>query len=280
MQTAPPSHPAHQHAFQASSPDSSALAPSLVVSIHDLSTVTRGAVTRMLADLGDVGVPVTSLLVIPDHHHTGRIDADPDFGAWLRGRVAEGHEAVLHGFYHLRPSKAGEGVVTKLITRSYTAGEGEFHDLTFDEASALLQKGRASLHACGIKPTGFIAPAWLLGEEAEKAVRNEGFDYTTRLGSVIDCRERGEFAARSMVYSVRAPWRRGLSLLWNGVLFRTLRMGEAPLLRIGLHPPDWEHQAIRRQILKFIRIAARERSVATYQDWLARAHSDSPSGSS
>ncbi len=270
MQTAPPSHSDRQPSFQASAHDSSAHLPSLVVSIHDLSTVTRGVVTQMLADLAEAGVPVTSLLVIPDHHHKGSIEEDPDFGAWLRARVAGGHEAVLHGFYHLRPSKTGEGVVTKLITRSYTAGEGEFHDLTFGEASGLLQRGRASMRACGIEPTGFIAPAWLLGKEAEAAVESEGFDYTTRIGSVIDCREKMNFASRSLVYSVRAPWRRGVSLLWNGALFRVLQMKKTSLLRIGLHPPDWEYPAIRRQILQYIRVAARERRVTTYWEWLDR----------
>lgn len=273
MQTAPPSHSDHQPPFQASAPDSSAHLPSLVVSIHDLSTVTRSLVTQMLADLAEAGVPVTSLLVIPDHHHKGSIEEDPDFGVWLRAKVAEGHEPVLHGFYHLRPSKSGEGVVTKLITRSYTAGEGEFHDLTFDEASVLLQRGRSSMRACGVEATGFIAPAWLLGKEAEAAVESEGFDYTTRIGSVIDCRHKVNFASRSLVYSVRAPWRRGVSLLWNGSLFRELQMRKTPLLRIGLHPPDWQHPAIRRQILNYLRVAARERRVTTYREWLDRRRS-------
>jgi len=254
-------------------PELSAHLPTMVVSIHDLSTVTRSVVTRMLADLAEAGVPVTSLLVIPDHHHKGSIGEDPDFGAWLRAQVAEGHEAVLHGFYHLRPSKTGEGVLTKLITRSYTAGEGEFHDLTFDEASKLLKLGRASMQACGVEPSGFIAPAWLLGKEAEAAVESQGFHYTTRIGSVIDCRDRRTDASRSMVYSVRAPWRRGVSLLWNGALFRILQLRKTPLLRIGLHPPDWEHPPIRRQILKYIRVAARERRVTTYREWLDRRRS-------
>jgi len=273
MQTAPPSHSDRQPPFQASKPDLSAHLPSLVVSIHDLSTVTRSVVTQMLADLAEAGVPVTSLLVIPDHHHKGSIEKDPDFAVWLRARVAEGHEAVLHGFYHLRPSKTGEGVVTKLITRSYTAGEGEFHDLTFDEASGLLRRGRDAMRACGIDPTGFIAPAWLLGKEAEAAVEIEGFDYTTRIGSVIDFREKMNFASRSLVYSVRAPWRRGVSLLWNGALFRILQIRKTPLLRIGLHPPDWEHPAIRKQILKYLRVAASERRVMTYREWLDRRRS-------
>jgi len=253
----------------------------LVVSIHDLSTVTRGAVSRMLEDLNGVGVPVTSLLVIPDHHHRGRIDRDPDFGAWLRGRVEDGHEAVLHGFYHLRRAKRKESAATKLITRSYTAGEGEFYDLSHGESCTLLEQGRESLKNCDLRPSdpeGFIAPAWLLGSEAERAVRDEGFDYTTRIGSVIDCKTGRQFSSRSMVYSVRAAWRRGMSLLWNEALFHALR--ETPLLRIGLHPPDWEHEAIRRHALECIRLATAERKVLTYGKWLARARSTRSSGPS
>jgi predicted deacetylase len=238
----------------------------LVVSIHDLSTVTREAVERMLEDLEGVGVPVTSLLVIPDHHHKGRIDADPRFVEMLQEAVGRGHEAVLHGYYHLRSSKTGEGVATKLITRSYTAGEGEFYDLTREEAAGLLRQGKEALENCGAPFTGFIAPAWLLGPEAEEAVRSEGFDYTTRIGAVIDCRDGCHFNSRSLVYSVRAPWRRGVSLLWNEVLFHALR--NTPLLRIGLHPPDWEHGAIRRHALACIQKAAAGRQVTTYGKWL------------
>lgn len=229
----------------------------------------------MLKDLAGEGVSVTSLLVIPDHHRKGRIDDDAEFSSWLKDVTAQGHEAVLHGFYHLRPVKKGENLATRLITRSYTAGEGEFYDLSFTQASALLREGREALLRCGVapegsnflKPDGFIAPAWLLGAEAERAVRAEGFGYTTRIGTVIDCHSEKEYAARSMVYSVRAGWRRGLSLVWNELLFRALRT--APLLRIGLHPPDWEHAAIRRHILKCVSLAARNREVTTYREWVA-----------
>ena len=110
----------------------------------------------MLQDLAEVGVPVTSLLVIPDHHRKGRIDADPEFSSWLKEVVAQGHEAVLHGYYHLRPEKKGENLATRLITRSYTAGEGEFYDLSFEQASALLQQGREALQRCGGTPDGSI----------------------------------------------------------------------------------------------------------------------------
>jgi len=250
-----------------------ALLPSLVLSIHDVSTVTWKRVARMLQDLAEVGVPVTSLLVIPDHHRKGRIDADPEFSSWLKEVVAQGHEAVLHGFYHLRPTQKGENLATRLITRSYTAGEGEFYDLSFEQASALLRQGREALQCCGETPDGsqirgFIAPAWLLGAAAERAVRSEGFGYTTRIGTVIDCRQGRQYAARSMVYSVRSGWRRTMSLIWNEALFHALK--KTPLLRIGLHPPDWDHEAIRRHALACIAQTAATREVITYQGWLDR----------
>ena len=268
MQTAPPPEEASgQQGTRGGGPR-----PSLVVSIHDVSPATRDCTEEMLGDLGRVGVPVTSLLVIPDHHHRGKIDENPPFKGWLQDQVARGHEAVLHGFHHLRPGRPCEGVATRLITRSYTAGEGEFYDLGREEAALLLRRGRESLQGCGIETTGFIAPAWLLGSEAEEAVRNAGFEYTTRIGSVIDFKRGTEYQSRSMVYSVRAQWRRSVSLLWNEVLFQALhRVRKAQLLRIGLHPPDWRYPVIRRHALACIRVAASGRQVTTYRDWLARS---------
>ena len=243
--------------------------PALVVSIHDVSTVTRPMVDLIIRDLAEVGVPVTSQMIIPDHHHKGRIDADPEFSACLRELVAKGHEVVLHGCYHLRPVQTSEGLVTRLVTRSYTAGEGEFYDLPFAEACDLLRQGRECLMGCGVESVGFIAPAWLLGKEAERAVKDAGFAYTTRIAEVLDFRHGTSHASRSMVYSVRAGWRRAVSLLWNEVLFHALR--GAPLLRIGLHPPDWEHEKIRRHLLACIRSASEVRLVTTYREWLDRA---------
>ena len=80
----------------------------LVVSVHDVSPVTREAVAGILSALAEAGIGRVSLLVVPDHHHRGNITADAGFGTWLRQLVAAGHEAVLHGYYHQRERRAGE----------------------------------------------------------------------------------------------------------------------------------------------------------------------------
>jgi len=243
----------------------------LVASIHDVSPSTRRQTDRILEDLIGLGCAKTSLLVIPNHHQRGRISADAEFLDWLKARLAEGHEAVLHGYFHLRGQKPGDGLAKKLVTQSYTAGEGEFFDLEREEAARLLRNGLKELAAANITPTGFIAPAWLLGSEAEAAVREAGFDYTTRIATVVNLKSGTTHCSRSLVWSVRARWRRVCSLAWNRALF--LATKSSPLLRIGIHPPDWNHRTIRRQILLLTRAALADREAMTYQQWLLRQRS-------
>jgi len=125
--------------------------------------------------------------------------------------------------------------------------------------------------ALEIVPTGFIAPAWLLGREAERAVREAGFGYTTRIATVVDFQTGITHQSRSLVWSVRARWRRVCSLAWNRTLF--LATKSSPLLRIGIHPPDWDHRAIWSQILCLTRAALADREAMTYQQWLLRQRS-------
>ena len=235
----------------------------LAVSVHDVSPWTRPEVDIMLRDLAEQGVGITSLLVIPDHHHRGATDRDPAFLAWLREKEGAGHEVVLHGFFHRREPARGN-LASKLVTEHYTAGEGEFWDINHNEARRRLAAGRVAL--AGFDLPGFIAPAWLLGSEAERAVRDEGFAYTTRLGGVLDLRSGARTVSQSLVYSVRSGWRRTLSLGWNSLLAARLRRN--PLMRLGLHPPDWKHEKIKAHALRLAREAAAKRRVIRYRDWI------------
>lgn len=237
--------------------------PALAASIHDVSPLTRTAVDEMLSDLRAAGVRVVSLLVVPDHHRKASLDRDPGFCGWLRSLEDEGHEVVLHGFYHLRES-CGGGLMARLVTEHYTAGEGEFYDLDYDGARRCLSRGREMLS--GFDIPGFIAPAWLLGADAERAVRDEGFAYTTRLGGVLDLRSGQWTASQSLVYSVRSAWRRSVSLAWNSWLAARLRTN--PLARLGLHPPDWDHAKIKGHALRLARDLSASRRVIRYRDWV------------
>jgi predicted deacetylase len=243
------------------------MARALVVSIHDIAPSTQSKVEKILADLTRHGVDTCSLLVVPDYHRQGRSLDESTFRFWLHELAAQGHEIVIHGYFHQRSRREGEKAREKIVTRFYTEDEGEFFDLGYKEALRLIEEARDDFEMHGFHPTGFIAPAWLLGAEAERAVIDAGLDYTTTLRLVRDFRRGRVIPSQSLVYSVRSGWRRVSSLTWNRSLFR--RLTTNPLLRLGIHPPDFDHPAIRDQIGRIIDEALRTRRPMTYQSYLA-----------
>ena len=250
-----------------------------VVSLHDVSPLTRDVFTAMLKELAELGVTKTSLLVIPNHHHRGHVLDDAGFCRWLEGLAKAGHEVVIHGYYHQRSPKEGETTKQRWVTSVYTKGEGEFYDLSYDEAFSLLTRAREDFAKLDVPdPRGFIAPAWLLGSHASDAVHAARFAYTTYLTGMQSISVRAYDSSKdflrsqSLVYSCRNFWRRACSLLWNATL--RLRLRTNPLLRLGLHPPDYQHTRVWRQIRHTVREESTRREVMTYQDfydqhWLA-----------
>ena len=244
-----------------------AAADSVVVSVHDVAPCTQQITSTIISELSSHGVRVCSVLVVPDYHHEGLFARHREFAAWLRALEADGHEIVIHGYFHERPREPGETLRDKFMTRFYTQNEGEFYNLGYEEALRRITAARDEFRAVGLKPRGFIAPAWLLGAEAEQAVRDAELEYTTRLRTVCDLRSESTFAARTLVYSVHNNWRRTLSCSWNAALFRLLK--NKPLLRISIHPPDFSQPAVWKQILGFITATRNARTAMTYQDWIA-----------
>ena len=240
----------------------------LVVSIHDVAFSTRAKVEKILAELACHRVHACSLLVVPDYHRQGHSLADAGFRSWLHKLATNGHEIVIHGFFHQRARRSDENALAKIVTRMYTMDEGEFFDLGYEEALHLIQTAREHFATHGFHPTGFIAPAWLLSAEAERAVIDAGMSYTTTLRTVRDFGGGRIMQSQSLVYSVRSGCRRVSSLAWNRSLFR--RLTTNPLLRLGIHPPDIDHRAIWKQIGEIVTEALVDRRAVTYGDWLCQ----------
>src|SRR6266851_6767870 len=113
-----------------------------VVSIHDVAPSTQVVCEKMISEITRKGIRHCSLLVVPDYHHQGASMQDRQFVSWLRNLEANGHEIVIHGYFHERPPQARESVLEKFITQFYTQGEGEFYDLGYDEAFRRIRAAR------------------------------------------------------------------------------------------------------------------------------------------
>src|SRR3954471_21306721 len=107
---------------------------SLIVSLHDVAPPTWEISSKILNALHQRGIRVSSLLVVPDYHHAGPSMEDRAFVTKLRELEDAGHEIVIHGFFHQRPRRSGESASDRFVTRIYTQDEGEFYDLSYDEA--------------------------------------------------------------------------------------------------------------------------------------------------
>jgi predicted deacetylase len=240
---------------------------SLIVSVHDVAPATRDAAEKIVAALARQGVSVCSLLVIPNYHHRGSSTDDREFVRWLKDLEGAGHEIVIHGYFHERPRREAESLRERFLTRTYTSGEGEFYDLDYEEALRRISRAREDFAVAGLTPRGFIAPAWLMGPAAERAAIAAEMEYTTRLTGVRDLRSGKDFAARTLVYSVRSDWRRAASLVWNAALCQHL--AGTPLARVSVHPPDHEHPQIWGQLVRLTDRLLDGRTPTTYRDWIA-----------
>jgi predicted deacetylase len=240
---------------------------SLVVSLHDVSPLTQILCEEILAQLRQLGIDQTSLLVVPNHHRQAAVSENSSFGRWLVRKVEAGHEPVLHGYFHQREKRDSDPFWARLTTEIYTAGEGEFFDLSTEEASIRAQRGLEDLAFLPRKIVGFIAPAWLLGANAEVAIRKLGFSYTTRLRTVRTFGRCADIRSQSLVWSTRAPWRAMMSLAWNRYLAAGL--SSAPLIRIGIHPPDLEHPGVWEQVRRLAAETRRCRECVSYEKFVA-----------
>lgn len=236
---------------------------SLIVSFHDLHPGSRAACQRFLDLAAEAGVPHLSLLVVPRWHGGPPFDRDPDFVAWLRQLAAAGHDLCLHGNTHVVDEIRG-GPIARLMARFYTNREGEFYQLTQNEATTKLEDGLERFGCSNLPVHGFTAPAWLLSPPARDALQERGFHYNTLYGKVELLQEDHPIAAPTLVFSCRSAWRRIVSRYWTRYWMRV--HAGAPVLRLAVHPCDLEHPTILDTLLHLLRRANIDRQPITYRD--------------
>jgi uncharacterized protein len=216
----------------------------LLVSIHDVSPALDPNV-RQLWDICFHHGVTPALLVVPDWHGEWPLERYPDFVRWLRARVEQGAELVLHGERH---DEAGLPRSWRDSFRAWgrTAGEGEF--LTLDEAAARLRitRGLHRLRALGLEPVGFVAPAWLARDATHRAVGCAGLAFSED-SRCIRLLPSGRLIRSPVVrWSTRTPVRAWASAAVARARWNLQRRSAWP--RIALHPPDLDHAATARSV--------------------------------
>jgi predicted deacetylase len=269
--------------------DPASAPPMLCVSIHDVAPATWTDCLRLVQAIRAVAdIPLT-WLVVPHYHF--RPEQSTQMEAGLDAAVARGDELALHGYSHLDTEANSGNLRSRFLRSVYTRREGEFAALSEAEARRRLELGLAWFAERGWTPSGFVPPAWLLGEGAWRALRDAPFTYTTTF-SHFHCLPAAHTAAHaaahtavhtavqpatgadgaviahpgkailspSLVYAAR---NRSGRLLSPHVADATAALlARSPLVRFSLHPPDARYPELVRHIQRILeRLLTRREAV-------------------
>ncbi|EHJ60640.1 polysaccharide deacetylase family protein [Novosphingobium pentaromativorans] len=240
----------------------------LLVSIHDVAPHFEGEVDRLLELLTPIlGGPRLAMLVVPNHWGKSPIGGDAAFRSRLRSWSDAGIEMFVHGWFH--KDLNNHTGLANLKARHMTAGEGEFLGLDYRTAFQRMSEGKYLLEdITGQAVAGFIAPAWLYGHGAMRAIADCDFalaedhmkvwqpslpDKPLALGPVV-------------TWASRSPARTASSLAFAALARKGLHLLDT--VRIAVHPGDVTKTSILNSIEKTVVSFARRRSVGRYADLL------------
>ncbi|NBA94712.1 DUF2334 domain-containing protein [Pseudomonas sp. R5(2019)] len=241
--------------------------PSLLLVLHDVAPHTWADYQPFVEAVDALGSIPMTLLVVPDFHRRYALDADVCFRQQLERRLARGDELALHGYCHADegppPLTPGEYFMRRVYTR-----EGEFYNLSRDQALERLLAGIRLFERHGWPLHGFVAPAWLMSEGTREALRQLPLSYTSAPQTLFRLPDFTAVPAPGLVWSARSRWRRGLSRLANDA--REAHWRHASTIRLGLHPVDMRHDFSRDYWLTLLqRLLAQGRQPMTKVAWLA-----------
>lgn len=212
-----------------------------------------------------------SMLVVPNFWSQWPLEDHPHFKEWLRLKEEEGVEMILHGYYH-KDHETHTAPSARLQARLMTAGEGEFLGLEYEEAASRILAGRKVLQSILKRPVeGFVAPAWLYGEQTRKVLRDQGFGFAEDHWSVWTPAGADRTLCRSPVISYSARTRSRIVTSWLWSRFSVAAFGRVRVLRQAIHPHDLDSPGIFSEIERALAALMSRRELIQYRDLVSPA---------
>ena len=217
----------------------------LAVALHDVQPATFGRSALIRDWLYDLGVERVTLLVIPAPELHPFFQRSPELAAWLLDRRDGGDAIAMHGLQHRRTRRPHP------LTRAT-----EFPGLDEDATVACLDAGRRVLEIAGMPPRGFVAPGYAYTGALREHLQ-ERFDWWATLFGVRP--RTGVAPALCLGSSTK------LQRATSPALLRAAAALSGRLLRLDLHPADFEHPSHVHAVEAVLR-RAHKRTAVTYDD--------------
>jgi predicted deacetylase len=196
----------------------------IAVALHDVEPATFERCALIRDWLDDHGIERVTLLVIPAPDLHPFHDRRPEMVQWLAECAARGDAIAQHGFQHRASAAAPRG----------SNPAAEFLGLDGDETRRAVEAGRRVLRLAGVRPRGFVAPAYAYTDALRETLA-ASFDWWASLSRIHEP-ARSTLApaltlgTSSAVKRLASPW-----------LVRAGALVAGDLLRLDLHPADLDH---------------------------------------
>ena len=206
-------------------------------------------------------------LIVPNFWHEWPLADHPEFLAWLRERIDNGVEPILHGYFHVDESEHNSAW-DRLKGQTMTASEGEFLGLSQESARARIVAGQRLLrNHLGVTPEVFVAPAWLYSAGTRAALSEIGFAVAEDHLQVWSPKTRTTLARCPVLsYASRSRTRIAASWLWSRLT--TALLGRLPVLRLAIHPHDLDVPTLENELDRALAVLLRKCTTMLYGDFL------------
>jgi predicted deacetylase len=270
----------------------------LLVSLHDVTPVHAARLARAEALLQSLAIEEVAYLFVPRFHGVPS-EEDASFLRWCRAPRAFRIHWMLHGYLHQEshplqphvpqpppaphtpqtphgprtPGASTPGASTPGAwwkRRLLTAGEGEFLALRGDQLHDRLARGRDVFRRClDADPDSFVPPAWLAHPDLQPALRDLGFDYTEDHHRIYQLQHARSQRAPVITWATRTLTRRVGSRLVCPLMSAMWR--SQPVLRVALHPHDFDYPETSNNIARVLRGLIRDRDAVPYSRMFSAA---------
>jgi predicted deacetylase len=226
----------------------------LAVALHDVAPASYERCALIRDWLLDLGVERVTLLVIPAPELHPFFQRSPELAAWLLDRRDDGDAIAMHGLQHRRTRPPHP--LTRPV-RGFQGGEAtEFPGLDEEATVASLDAGRRVLELAGVPPRGFVAPGYAYTGVLREHLGGR-FDWWATL---LGVHPRSSHSP-ALCLGTSSAFKRATS----PALLRAGAAMSGRLLRLDLHPADFEHPSHVHAVEAVLR-RARRRTAVTYDD--------------
>jgi predicted deacetylase len=248
----------------------------ILVSLHDVTPFHLPRLQKAEQILTQWGVPKTNYLFIPDYHRKNQqLDKIvlSTFKQWTGENRAFAVQWLLHGYYHLETSNRTHELSNKLSLpigkrlkgKFFTANEGEFLTLSPPGIRTRIREGKTAFTGFfHCSPGVFVAPAWLFNQHLFPILKAHRFRITEDHSFIYLLHKDKKISAPVITWATRTPLRKFISQIGCPILNRW--WSGRNLVRIALHPFDFDFPATIKSIEKVIKDALNRREAILYSE--------------